>query len=181
MTTETKRDLAADLAICEAAAPAYIIHSAVYSVPTGGTNIVAEVCRDDYEPLTEGDTEFILEAREAWPHAIRRAIAAEAESERCKHSYRLLLACYDGQSARAAEYYSEAIRLRDELKAESLRSAGWEGEAQGYAKENERLKGALSSLLAAIDRGDLVRLKLSSGMDHVIRLAREALKDETEN
>lgn len=77
MTTEYKRDLAADLAICEAAAPAFTLHQGVYSVPTGGTTIETEICRDDYEPLTVSDTEFILEAREGWPEAIRRAMAAE--------------------------------------------------------------------------------------------------------
>lgn len=77
MTTENKRDLAADLAICEAAAPAFTLHSAVYTGQTGGIAVVTEICRDDYEPLTASDMEFILEAREGWPEAIYRAMAAE--------------------------------------------------------------------------------------------------------
>ncbi|GAA0840664.1 hypothetical protein GCM10008915_36720 [Bifidobacterium pullorum subsp. gallinarum] len=115
MTTENKRDLAADLAVCEAAAPAFILHQGVYVVPTGGTTIETEICRDDYEPLTVSDSEFILEAREGWPEAVRRALAAEAEVERLRKDKLRLHAIYDAQYARATEYGGEVERLRDHL------------------------------------------------------------------
>ena len=37
--------------------------------------------------LSKEDAEFIAEAREGWPHAIERAIKAEAEVERLKKVY----------------------------------------------------------------------------------------------
>lgn len=134
MTTENKRDLAADLAICEAAAPAFILHQGVYAVPTGGTTIETEICRDDYEPLNGSDTEFILEAREGWPEAIRRAMVAEAEVADLKKSKRLIQMAYDSQYARATDYYREMKRLEAVL---------------------ERIAGATMSQYATID--DMVR------------------------
>ncbi|MNV73970.1 hypothetical protein D3C71_1671510 [compost metagenome] len=87
----------------------------------------------------------------------------------------------DGEWCFYCEVYSpvedENVRLKAELKEESLRAAEWEGEARGYAEETERLKSALSELLAAINRGDLQRTKMSSGLDYVIYNAKEALKD----
>ena len=79
MTTENNRDLAADLAICEAATE--------YVNMCVGDN---EVFTDYMEPdLPDGhhlaefvrtkDAEFFVEAREGWPEAIRRALAAEEQ------------------------------------------------------------------------------------------------------
>lgn len=113
MTTENKRDLAADLAICEAAASAFTLHQGVYAIPTGGTTVETEICRDDYEPLTVSDTEFILEAREGWPEAIRRAIAAEAEVEKLRRENVRLQAQIDyvkytcGELAETYRIYAE--------------------------------------------------------------------------
>lgn len=83
MTTETKRDLHADLAICDAATPSkwfaerntYLPWSTVY---TSGE--ISFIC----ERVRRNDATFIAEARQGWPEAIRRAIAAEAEIERLK-------------------------------------------------------------------------------------------------
>lgn len=146
MTTENKRDLAADLAICEAATAGYWIQADGSYVLDGtdwntGGEFVAECER-------ESDAKFIATAREGWPEAIRRAMAAETEVERLKdenyvltleRAYiqdgyeteverlkaevaslkkdkRLITACYDGQSARASDYYREMKRLRSVLE-----------------------------------------------------------------
>lgn len=105
MITEIKRDLAADLALCEAVPEVYYDEGGGYTSPT----------------LSEEATQFFEQASEGWPHAIRRAIVAEAEVE--------------------------------------------------------RLRSVLSYLLGAIDRGDLIRAKMSSRMDYVIRSAREVLAE----
>ncbi|WOZ39805.1 hypothetical protein [Paenibacillus polymyxa] len=76
------RDLNADLALCEAATPG---PWRVYGGKFGETNVYHppydshhKVVRDvDYDH--EADAHFIAEAREGWPEAIRRAIAAEGE------------------------------------------------------------------------------------------------------
>ena len=89
MTTEIKRDLAADLAICEAATAG---PWRVYGGKFGETNIYAPPYGNDHEVVSdinfgrESDAAFISEAREGWPHAIRRAIAAEAEVERLRNA-----------------------------------------------------------------------------------------------
>lgn len=80
MTTGTKRDLHADLAICAAATEGpWNIGGGKF----GETNVYAgdfRIVRDiDYDK--QADATFIAEARTGWPHAIERAIAAEAENE----------------------------------------------------------------------------------------------------
>lgn len=84
MTVETKRDLHTDLVICEAASDGL-------DVCEGDTEIFSlYIDPDKPEQGTiinctyEDDAIFIVEAREGWPEAIRRAIAAEAEIERLK-------------------------------------------------------------------------------------------------
>lgn len=82
--SETKRDLAADLAICNAATPGpWAVGSelSVYQAALGGT-----IC-DVGDPYPRGDNRpcenmrFIAEARTGWPHAIKRALDAEAALE----------------------------------------------------------------------------------------------------
>lgn len=114
MTTETKRDLDMDLAFCAETEPTTFV---VGPTTSEGTSVLSSKRgRLVAKAATEDIAEFMSEAREGWPHAIQRAITAEAEVERRKHSYRLLLTCYDGQSARAAEYYAEIQRLRAVLE-----------------------------------------------------------------
>jgi hypothetical protein len=103
-----KRDLNADLAICEAAHPAFIFHTGVFAGQTGGIYAVTEVCRDDYEPLTESDCAFLAEAREGWPEAIRRAQAVEAELAEWKNR------------AQEAEDLAEHFRDENERLRETL-------------------------------------------------------------
>ncbi|RCX22890.1 hypothetical protein DFP94_101479 [Fontibacillus phaseoli] len=90
MTTEITRDLAEDLAICEAA-----ISGPWHLMPSVHSEYQYEVCRSDFldtivaSAITEDDARFIAEAREGWPHAIRRAVEAESalsaeEDRRCR-------------------------------------------------------------------------------------------------
>lgn len=65
---------------------------------------------------------------------------------------------------------SEVTKLRAELKAESLRAAEWEGEALGYAEENERLRNLLK-LIYHRARTDAVRR--GGGQHYARRLVRE--------
>lgn len=76
-----KRDLHADLAICNAATPGPWLYDA-------GDIVSVEL---DYESVDllnpyDGakDARFIAAARTGWPHAIERAMAAEAEVERLR-------------------------------------------------------------------------------------------------
>lgn len=91
MTTEIKRDLAADLAICEAATVGPWTHSrwAYGYVMTEDERCetvasVVEYNADGsvYKELGgenwQSNRTFIAEAREGWPEAIRRAIDAES-------------------------------------------------------------------------------------------------------
>jgi len=73
------RDLQADLAICEAATPS----------PIRTTPCTCGRCKQVFISLTHSDgrldpedAQFIVEAREGWPHAIRRAKTAEDEVDR---------------------------------------------------------------------------------------------------
>ncbi|PAD72399.1 hypothetical protein [Paenibacillus campinasensis] len=86
MTTENKRDLAADLAICEAATdgPWEWLADIVDNDTLRGDG--GYVCHfgSEYRGLAgeepyEDDKRFIAEAREGWPEAIRRAMAAEEQ------------------------------------------------------------------------------------------------------
>lgn len=78
----TKRDLHADLAICNAATAGlwaldydweerrYCVEAV--DVPSWGGGVIVADCGQD------ADARFIAEARTGWPHAIERALAAEA-------------------------------------------------------------------------------------------------------
>lgn len=84
MTTNMKRDLHADLAICDAATPGpWLVDSPSNQVrqPNGSKRR-----RITTPPDASGikDAAFIAAARQGWPEAIRRALAAEAENERLR-------------------------------------------------------------------------------------------------
>ncbi|KAA8750195.1 hypothetical protein [Paenibacillus sp. UASWS1643] len=116
MTTETKRDIHADLALCEAAVTTedYYVEDREDEVVIVGNDgmEIAEFYR-----LT--DAEFYCESREGWPESLRRAIAAEArlkeaeaEVERLRdenHTLTLTVAYQD-------EWKAEAERLRAVLE-----------------------------------------------------------------
>ena len=86
---EPKRDLNEDLAICNAATQGPWVYSE-------GLYVVKNVTGDSFEwdadfvaeAGAEEDAAFIAAAREGWPHAIRRAQAAEAEVDRLREFLR---------------------------------------------------------------------------------------------
>lgn len=91
MTTETKRDLHADLAVCDAATPGLweADLNSDDSAQILSTSAPGWVCQTWYKneevmPNSANNARFIAEARQGWPEAIRRAIAAEAENERLR-------------------------------------------------------------------------------------------------
>jgi hypothetical protein len=94
------RDLKADLELCNKATPGpWEVFpplcgpegQTVYQVDSGGP-----IC-DVSDPYPRGDNKpqenmmFIAQAREGWPHAIERAIKAEAEVEQLKGEIEQLL------------------------------------------------------------------------------------------
>lgn len=85
--SEQKRDAAADLAMCEAAAPGPWVWS-VFRWHIAGSDSVVAVALEGHggaEPIIaidDNDARFIAESRTALPHWINRAVAAEAEVER---------------------------------------------------------------------------------------------------
>ncbi|MBG9735808.1 hypothetical protein [Paenibacillus alvei] len=87
MATNNKRDLHADLAICDAATPG---PWRIYGGKLGETNVYYPPYENHNEVVSDidfdrpHDATFIAESREGWPEAIRRAIAAEAEVERLR-------------------------------------------------------------------------------------------------
>lgn len=120
MTTE-KRDLHADLAICNAATAGpwaldYDCEDRKHCVEAvnvsswGGGVIVAD-CAE------EADARFIAEARTGWPHAIERALTAE---ELCAHQGRSILALAE----RNRELKVEVERLRRTIN-EAIESSEW--------------------------------------------------------
>ena len=86
---EQKRDLQADLKICNAATKNFKLEDG--SEPRYFRNTMI-VLTDTYEGWEE-DTKFVEEARGGWPHAISRAIAAEAEITRFRELLRLSSEC----------------------------------------------------------------------------------------
>lgn len=89
---EKARDLEADLAICEAATPGpwavcgrYVVRDK-YELG----NYRQAVFKAEHIPKIEADMRFAVEAREGWPYAIRRALAAEAEIDRLRNEIQIL-------------------------------------------------------------------------------------------
>lgn len=112
MTTETKRDLAMDLCFCEETEPTGFI---VGPTTNEGTSLLSkEGRRLCAKTATVEIAEFIAEAREGWPHAIRMAISAEdalktAEAE----VVRLITALEETQYHLYREQYASATVVVD--------------------------------------------------------------------
>lgn len=98
MTTNIKRDLHADLAICEAATagPWETSGCGSWSVETRISGITGEVYED-------ADATLIAEAREGWPEAIRRAIEAEGTNDLLRQQFADLSKERDHALAEAAQ------------------------------------------------------------------------------
>jgi hypothetical protein len=111
MTTEIKRDLVVDMAICDAASSAVWINEGNYVVEYD--RLTEEGCDLISECERECDAIFTAEAREGWVHAIRRAITAEAEVARLRAELQSTVDCID-------DYYdhdADDIPLTDILDA----------------------------------------------------------------
>jgi len=89
------RDLEADLAICEAATPGPWIIEGSNVICRGYTLMIVAYAG------SQNDISFIAEAREGWPYAIRRAMAAEAEIDRLRDEIRMLQEQLEQRCARA--------------------------------------------------------------------------------
>jgi len=88
------RDLEADLAICEAATPGPWVgcQDAVSNSPL---NWICQMYEGEGATAIhfdnhEANARFVANAREGWPYAIRRALAAEAEIDRLRDEIRML-------------------------------------------------------------------------------------------
>lgn len=78
-----KRDLKADLELCNRATPGPWIETdesnlEVFVENTWGDPVLYEIQHDGpHTAIRQEDMEFLIEAREGWPYAIERAIEAE--------------------------------------------------------------------------------------------------------
>jgi chromosome segregation ATPase len=163
MTTEKKRDLAADLAICEAVRYVYYDEGGGYQA--------------DYPDLGQS-RHYFDEAFEGWPEAIRRAIAAES---RVQEASEAMTWCADELAKAQREAFDlrkEVERLRKDKQrlhsvydAQYARSTEYWGEIERLRRENQRLRSVL-------ERMD-TRKHAMMPRSQMARLAKEAL-DYTE-
>lgn len=109
-TVGPARDLEADLAICEAATPGPWRWKEGYGLErmklVGEFEIMNFGVGGTYDQVAgmepdEDDAQFIAEAREGWPYAIRRAMAAEAEVDRLRNELNILHEQLEQRCARA--------------------------------------------------------------------------------
>lgn len=148
-----KRDLHADLRLCEAATVGpwetgydheeqrYCVE-AVNEVSWGGGFIVADCAYKE-------DAKFIAEAREGWPHAIRRALEAEAERDELRKivSSECPIDALDiveslrvekwHMQERIAELEAEIERLKAQIEEMKDEIAAWKKIALGFDKFQE--------------------------------------------
>lgn len=137
--TDAKRDLAADLLICEAATPGpwhygsddwrgnvqdrFWFVSGETDEDVEGRTTAVGVLRVERNPTShpvcENNARFVAAAREGWPHAIRRAQAGEAAE------------------ARVAELEAEVADLRERYAAACDRIAA-QSELLSRRAEGER-------------------------------------------
>lgn len=121
MTTKARRDLDADLALCEAATPGPWIREPefgreIYSESYLCGSVVTAVGDDmSYVDITPNNERFILEAREGWPHAIRRAIAAEEKWAKLRS---IVVTNATGGNGEDINDYDIVLNVMDEIEAE---------------------------------------------------------------
>jgi hypothetical protein len=146
MTTEIKRDLHADLALCESVRGVYYDEGGGY--------------RADY-PDEGCPRHYFEEADEGWSEALRRAIAAEAEVERLR-AVLAQIATYGGIDMRGstcAQTAKDALDSTPPVYDDVTESHRW-----------------LRALVSAPDDGRIQQTGLSSGTDYVIQGAREHVR-----
>jgi hypothetical protein len=179
MTTEDKRDLAADLAICEAATAGPWTHSRLAAGYVMTNDDLCETVASVVEYNEDGSVykelggenwrsnrTFIAEAREGWPIAIRRAIAAEKAAQEFA----------DIINAKQAE----VERLEAFIQHESELAISDIERMEAAEKKNAILIEAIHGLLNAIERGALVKQEISADLDYDIRRAKEVVADATQ-
>lgn len=140
---ETKRNLHADLAICEAATlgPWWTEDTAdtwqLFGGPCGMHQLIKapKVCAEyaEYWPEPE-DAAFIAEARTGWPHAIERAITAEIAADVLRHDY-----------AKLSEETERLRKLVDELSRKVPVTFEQAAEIMRLEREKRRQKKTIIS------------------------------------
>ncbi|MCM3205675.1 hypothetical protein [Paenibacillus illinoisensis] len=131
MTTETKRDLNADLALCEATTPGpwqYGKGEKSRRDPRPAVLMTFDYSDGDWYISADfadiDEARFAAESREGWPESIRRAIAAEAEVQRLDAKYQSMFS-RALEVNKARDSYASAIHqaiyyLRDGRDREAL-------------------------------------------------------------
>ncbi|WP_145412417.1 hypothetical protein [Paenibacillus xylanexedens] len=138
-----KRDLHADLLLCESVRGVYYDEGGGY--------------RADY-PDESYSRHYFEEADEGWPVALRRAIIAEAEVERLRAAL-AQIATYGGidmRGATCAQAAKDALNSTPPVYDDVTESHRW-----------------LKALVSALDDGRIQQTRLSSGTDYVVQSARE--------
>ena len=159
--TDKKRDLHADLALCEAATPGpWEYHGrgytgvAVWRAGGPGHGSIAELSPVNFGDKRqwaecENNARFIAEAREGWPHAIRRALEAEAERDELRKivSSECPIDALDiveslrvekwHTQERIAELEAEIERLKAQIEEMKDEVAVWKKIALGFDKFQE--------------------------------------------
>lgn len=132
MPNENKRDLAADLAICEAATVgpwAWADGKREYNDLGRVTSPEGDVCNfGNYaryyptagEEPSKADATFIAEARTGWPRAIERALAAEDETDLLRDQIGMFEEINAWQ-AKEIERLRRLLPVTNEQAAEQLR------------------------------------------------------------
>jgi hypothetical protein len=118
MTNETKRDLHADLAICNAAT-AHVNNDTRLRYDWNGDEFVVTTW-DGIELAMDISDEcfarFIAEARTGWPHAIERAIEAERRVAELETALKITKEWHEYEKRRALAAEAEVERLRAALR-----------------------------------------------------------------
>ena len=117
-----KRDLKADLELCNRATPGpwkeqgtSVQEWCIVSESTGDTVVGADYRDGPWVCITAEDADFVIEAREGWPHAIERAIKAEKQLEELLAWEKPKEKCYLSAMRRIAELESLVRELVDAL------------------------------------------------------------------
>ncbi len=113
------RDLKKDLEICEAATPGpwkwitkgNTVQSRAVTTDTGKCGIQKTICASI--STKSNDAQFIASAREGWPEAIQRAIAAEEENVKLAAEVTALQKVIEAARDATEEWYIKAALVKD--------------------------------------------------------------------
>ncbi len=141
-----KRDLKADLEICDRTTPGPwaiekpMFHSGVIAVKNDSAFDWICSMQVSNQPNFRNDADFIATAREGWPEAIKRAIAAEYELAR-------VTSCADGLRNQLAYLTEENDIQRQGIQNLSAQAVG--------------LRDGLEKILNALNYGDIQEIAAS--------------------